>query len=169
MIVVLTGASAGVGRATALEFARQGRNVAILARNGARLEAAAAELRCYGVSALPIVADVAEAEAVEAAADRVEKELGPIDVWVNNAMATIFAPIHRITSEEFRRGTAVTYLGQVHGTMAALARMRHRDRGTIVNVGSALAYRADPTAIGLLWCQICGAGVHRRGADRTDA
>jgi NAD(P)-dependent dehydrogenase (short-subunit alcohol dehydrogenase family) len=134
MIVVLTGASAGVGRATALEFARQGCNVAILARNAARLEAAAAELRCYAVSALPIVADVAEAEAVEAWADHVEKELGPIDAWVNNAMATIFAPIHRITSEEFRRGTAVTYLGQVHGTMAALLPIArsHCNRSTAV-------------------------------------
>ena len=87
---------------------------------------------------------MAEAEAIEATAHRVEMELGPIDIWVNNAMATIFAPFHRINPEEFRRGTAVTYLGQVHGTMAALELMRRRDRGTIVNVGSALAYRAIP-------------------------
>ncbi len=162
MIVVVTGASAGVGRAAALEFARQGCNLAILARNAARLEAAAAELRCHGVSALPIVADVADAEAVEAAAHRVEEGLGPIDVWVNNAMATIFAPFHRINPEEFRRGTAVTYLGQVHGTMAALERMRRRDRGTIVNVGSALAYRAIP-----LQSVYCGAKYAVRGF--TDA
>ncbi|MFL5267850.1 MAG: SDR family oxidoreductase [Stellaceae bacterium] len=162
MIVVVTGASAGVGRATALEFARQGCQVALLARNAARLEAAAAEIRHHNVSALPIVADVAEAEAVEAAAQRVETELGPIDVWVNNAMATIFAPLHRINPEEFRRGTAVTYLGQVHGTMAALERMRRRDRGTIVNVGSALAYRAIP-----LQSVYCGAKYAVRGF--TDA
>lgn len=151
MIVVVTGASAGVGRATALEFARRGCHVAILARNAARLEAAGEEIRHYGVRALPIVADVAEAEAVEGAAGRIETELGPIDVWVNNAMATIFAPIHRITSEEFRRGTAVTYLGQVHGTMAALKCMRQR-------LGACLS--SDPTAIGLLWRQIRGTGVH---------
>ncbi len=162
MIVVVTGASAGVGRATALEFARQGCHVAILARNAARLGAAGEEIRRYGVRALPIVTDVAEAEAVEAAAGRIEKELGPIDVWVNNAMATIFAPIHRITSEEFRRGTAVTYLGQVHGTMAALERMRQRNRGTIINVGSALAYRAIP-----LQSVYCGAKFAVRGF--TDA
>lgn len=162
MNVVVTGASAGIGRATALEFARQGCNVAIVARNAARLETAAAELRCYGVSALPIIADVADAEALDAAADRVEKELGPIEVWVNNAMATIFAPIQRISPEEFHRGTAVTYLGQVHGTMAALERMRRRDRGTIVNVGSALAYRAIP-----LQSVYCGAKYAVRGF--TDA
>jgi short-subunit dehydrogenase len=162
MIIVVTGASAGVGRATALEFARRGCHVAILARNEARLEAAAEELRRYGVGALPIVVDVAEAEAVEAAAERVEEELGPIDVWVNNAMATIFAPFQRINPEEFRRGTAVTYLGQAHGTMAALERMRRRDRGTIVNVGSALAYRAIP-----LQSVYCGAKYAVRGF--TDA
>jgi short-subunit dehydrogenase len=158
VIVVVTGASAGVGRATALEFARRGCHVAILARNAARLGAAGEEIRHYGVRALPIVADVAEAEAVEGAAGRIERELGPIDVWVNNAMATIFAPIHRITSEEFRRGTAVTYLGQVHGTMAALKCMRQRNRGTIINVGSALAYRAIP-----LQSVYCGAKYAVRG------
>jgi short-subunit dehydrogenase len=162
MIVVVTGASAGVGRATALEFARRGCHVAILARNAARFEAAAAEIRCHNVRALPIVADVAEAEAIAAAAHRVEMELGPVDVWVNNAMATIFAPFHRINPEEFRRGTAVTYLGQVHGTMAALELMRHRDRGTIINVGSALAYRAIP-----LQSVYCGAKYAVRGF--TDA
>jgi NAD(P)-dependent dehydrogenase (short-subunit alcohol dehydrogenase family) len=158
MIAVVTGASAGVGRATAGEFARRGWDVAILARNQARLEAAAEELRAAGARALPIVADVAEAQAVEAAAECVESELGPIDVWVNNAMATIFAPFDRIAPEEFRRGTEVTYLGQVHGTMAALRQMRHRDRGTIVNVGSALAYRAIP-----LQSVYCGAKYAVRG------
>jgi NAD(P)-dependent dehydrogenase (short-subunit alcohol dehydrogenase family) len=111
-------------------------------RNATRLAAAVAELRGQGVNALPTVAGVAEAESVEAAATRIEAELGPIDVWVNNAMATIFAPAGRITAEEFRRATVVTYLGQVYGTMAALSRMRKRGHGTIINVGSALAYRA---------------------------
>ena len=157
-IAVVTGGSAGVGRATAREFAARGCNVAVLARNAARLEATAEELRHHGVRALPVVADVADAAAVEAAAERVEQELGPIDVWVNNAMATIFAPFDRVTPEEFRRGTEVTYLGQVHGTMTALSRMRQRDRGTIVNVGSALAYRAIP-----LQSVYCGAKYAVRG------
>jgi NAD(P)-dependent dehydrogenase (short-subunit alcohol dehydrogenase family) len=144
MIVVVTGASAGVGRATALEFARRGWDVAILARNEVRLENAAREVRQHGVRALPVAVDVADYEAVAAAAERVERELGPIDVWVNNAMATAFAPVSEIEPEEVRRATEVTYLGQVHGMMAALRRMRPRNRGTIVNVGSALAYRAIP-------------------------
>ena len=156
--VVITGASAGVGRATAREFARRGCNVALLARNEARLDATADELREGGVKAVPIVTDVADAAAVEAAAERAEAELGPIDIWVNNAMATIFAPFDRISPEEFRRGTDVTYLGQVHGTMAALGRMRRRDGGTIVNVGSALAYRAIP-----LQSVYCGAKYAVRG------
>jgi NAD(P)-dependent dehydrogenase (short-subunit alcohol dehydrogenase family) len=158
LIAVVTGASAGVGRATALEFAHQGVDVALLARNQARLETAAEEVRGQGVDALPIVVDVADVEAVEAAATRIEAELGPIDVWVNNAMATIFAPIDRITAEEFRRATEVTYLGQVYGTMTALSRMRKRDHGTIVNVGSALAYRAIP-----LQSVYCGAKYAVRG------
>ena len=157
-IAVVTGGSAGVGRATAREFAARGCNVALLARNAARLEAAAAEVREHGVQALPIVADVADPDALETAAARVEAELGPIDVWVNNAMATIFAPFERISAEEFRRGTEVTYLGQVHGTMAAVGRMRTRDRGTIVNVGSALSYRAIP-----LQSVYCGAKFAVRG------
>jgi len=158
MITVVTGASAGVGRATAREFAARGADVAILARNQTRLDAAADELRGRGVRALPIVADVADAAAVEAAAEQVEQELGPIDIWVNNAMATIFAPFDRVSPEEFRRSTEVTYLGQVHGTMAALSRMRRRDRGAIVNVGSALAYRAIP-----LQSVYCGAKYAVRG------
>ena len=162
MIAVVTGASAGIGRATAREFAGHGWDVAVLARDRARLETAAAEIRNRGVRALPIVTDVADFAAVEAAAIRVEQELGPIDVWVNNAMATVFAPFSRITAAEFRRGTEVTYLGQVHGTMAALAQMRPRNRGTIVNVGSALAYRAIP-----LQSVYCGAKYAVRGF--TDA
>ena len=157
-IAVVTGASAGIGRATARELAARGCAVAIIARNAARLDAAANELRASGAKALPIPADVADAAALDLAAERVEGEFGPIDVWVNNAMATIFAPFERVSPEEFRRGTEVTYLGQVHGTMAALRRMRERDRGTIVNVGSALAYRAIP-----LQSVYCGAKYAVRG------
>lgn len=151
-IVVVTGARAGVGRATATEFARHGWDVALLAREPEGLERAAEELRVFGVRALPIPTDVADAAAVDAAAARAEAELGPIDVWVNVAMGTVFAPLHEITPEEYERATRVTYLGQVHGTMAALKRMRPRDRGTIVNVGSALAYRSVP-----LQAAYCGA------------
>ncbi len=162
-IVVVTGASAGVGRATVEEFARHGYDVALLARDPERLERAAASLRTtYGVRALAIPTDVADAAAVEAAATRVEQELGPIDVWVNVAMATVFAPVSKLTAAEVERGTRVTYLGQVHGMMAALARMRTRDRGTIVNVGSALAYRSVP-----LQSIYCGAKAAIRGF--TDA
>ncbi len=142
--VVITGASAGIGRAVALEFARQGCNVALIARGVERLESAAREARAFGVEALAIPADVADADIVDAAAERVENELGPIDVWVNNAMVTIFAPACAVRSDEYLRVTEVTYLGQVHGTLAALRRMRRRNRGTIVQVGSALSYRAIP-------------------------
>ncbi len=157
-IVVITGAGAGVGRATATEFARNGCDVALLSRDPDRLEHAASELRRFGVRALPIPTDVADAKAVDAAADKVEQELGPIDVWVNVAMATVFAPVHKLTAEEFQRGTAVTYLGQVHGTMAALRHMRPRNRGSIVLVGSALAYRSVP-----LQSVYCGAKSAIRG------
>ena len=161
-IAVITGAGAGVGRATVREFARHGFDVALLSRDPARLEAAAAEARTMGVRALPIPTDVADASAVEAAASRAEDELGPIDVWVNVAMATVFAPVSELTPEEVARGTAVTYLGQVHGMMSALKRMRTRNRGAIVNVGSALAYRSVP-----LQSVYCGAKFAIRGF--TDA
>jgi NAD(P)-dependent dehydrogenase (short-subunit alcohol dehydrogenase family) len=141
-IVVITGAGAGVGLATAIEFARNGCDIALLSRDPERLESAAAKLRSLGVRALPISTDVADAAAVDAAAGRVETELGPIDIWVNVAMATVFAPVSLLTPQEFERGTAVTYLGQVHGVMAALKHMRPRNRGSIVCVGSALAYRS---------------------------
>jgi len=144
MIVVITGASAGVGRATARAFASDGWDVALLARGEAGLDAAAAEVRTLGRRALPIPVDVADADGVEAAAARVEAELGPIDVWVNDAMESVFAPVDRITPEEYRRVTEVNYLGYVHGTLAALRRMKPRDRGVIVQVGSALAYRSIP-------------------------
>ncbi|HEX4171821.1 MAG TPA: SDR family oxidoreductase [Acetobacteraceae bacterium] len=157
-VVVITGASAGVGRAAAREFARHGCNVGLIARDARRLDQAADELRSLGVRAVAQPADVADFKALDQAADEIERELGPIDVWVNNAMATIFAPVHMITPEEFRRATEVTYLGQVHGTMIALSRMRPRNRGTIVNVGSALAYRAIP-----LQSAYCGAKFAVRG------
>src|SRR5487761_1872052 len=157
-IVVITGAGAGVGRATATEFSRNGCDVALLSRDPERLEHAAAELARFGGRALPIPTDVADAKAVDTAAERVERELGPIDVWVNVAMATVFAPVHQLTAEEFQRGTAVTYLGQVHGVMAALKHMRPRNRGSIVCVGSALAYRSVP-----LQSVYCGAKFAIRG------
>lgn len=144
-IVVITGAGAGVGRATATEFAAHGYDVALLGRDAARLERAATELReQFGVRALAIPTDVADAEAVDRAADTAEAELGPIDVWVNVAMATVFAPVADVTPAELQRDTAVTYFGQVYGVKAALRHMRPRNRGTIVCVGSALAYRAIP-------------------------
>jgi short-subunit dehydrogenase len=158
VIVVVTGASAGVGRATALEFAARGYDVAVLARHRGRLEAVAEQIRHHGVRAVSAVVDVADYRTVDAAAARVEQELGPIDVWVNNAMATGFAPVEKLTPEEVRRGTEVTYLGQVHGMMAALARMRRRNQGTIINVGSTLAYRAIP-----LQSVYCGAKFAVRG------
>lgn len=157
-IVVITGAGAGVGRATAQEFASRGCDLALLSRDPHRLDEAAAEARAKGVRALPIPTDVADADAVEAAADRVETELGPIDVWVNVAMATVFAPVVQLTAAEIRRGTEVTYLGQVHGMMSALKRMTARNRGSIVNVGSALAYRSVP-----LQSVYCGAKFAIRG------
>ena len=158
MIVVITGASAGVGRAVARAFARRGDDVALLARNEDGLAAAADEVRRQGRRALAIPTDVADPAQVDAAADRVTAELGPIDVWVNDAMATIFAPVHEIAPEEFRRTTEVTYLGQVYGTLAALKRMIPRDHGTIVQVGSALAYRGIP-----LQAAYCGAKHAVRG------
>lgn len=143
-IVVVTGASAGVGRATAVEFARQGATVALLARGKAGLEGARAEVEAAGGKAWVQTLDVADADAVDAAAERIEAELGPIDIWVNNAMVTVLSPISQMTAEEFRRVTEVTYMGTVHGTLAALRHMRPRNRGVIVQVGSALAYRAIP-------------------------
>jgi short-subunit dehydrogenase len=143
-VVVITGASAGVGRATAEAFAKRGARIGLIARGVERLEAARRDVEALGGTALVLPADVADAEAIEDAAARVERELGPIDVWVNNAMASVFSPIKEMTTDEIRRVTEVTYLGYVHGTMAALHSMLPRDRGTIVQVGSALAYRSIP-------------------------
>lgn len=141
---VICGATAGVGRATAILFARNGYRVALIARGTAGLADTEAELHALGSTTLAIAADVADAEAIDRAADRIETELGPIEVWVNAAMATVFGPVQKISAAEYKRVTEVTYLGFVHGTLAALRHMRPRDRGTIVQVGSALSYRAIP-------------------------
>ena len=151
-IVVVTGASAGIGRACVRAFAERGADVALLARGRAGLEAAAAEVRAAGGRALPIEVDMSDHDAVDAAAARIEDELGPIDVWVNDAFATIFAPFEEIEPAEFARATSVTYLGYVNGTRSALRRMRPRDRGVIIQVGSALGYRGIP-----LQSAYCGA------------
>jgi short-subunit dehydrogenase len=156
--IALTGASAGIGRATARRFAERGARLGLMARGRDRLEAAAREVEALGGEALVLPLDVADAEAVDSAAERIEERFGSIDVWVNNAMATVFAPVRETTPEEFRRATEVTYLGCVWGTMAALRRMLARDRGTIVQVGSALAYRSIP-----LQGAYCGAKSAIRG------
>jgi len=142
--VVVTGASAGVGRATARAFGARGRRVALLARGEDGLAAAAREVEQAGGTALPIALDVADHDAVDRAAARIEDELGPIGVWVNCAMTAVLAFVHETRPEDVRRVMEVNYLGYVHGTLAALARMRPRDRGVIVQAGSALAYRAIP-------------------------
>ena len=143
-VVVITGASAGVGRATARAFAQRGARVGLLARGRDGLEGARRDVEELGGRPLVVPTDVAHADQVEAAAEAVERELGPIDVWVNNAMVSVFSPVHQMEADEYRRVTEVTYLGYVHGTLAALRRMRPRDRGVIVQVGSALAYRSIP-------------------------
>lgn len=143
-VVVVTGASAGVGRAVVRKFAQQGARIGLIARGEDGLEAARAEVEELGSEALVLPADVADAEAIEASAAEVEERLGPIDIWINNAMVSVFSPVKKMTAEEFRRVTEVTYLGYVHGTLAALKRMLPRDRGVIVQVGSALAYRGIP-------------------------
>jgi short-subunit dehydrogenase len=143
-VVVITGASAGVGRATAVAFARRGGRVGLLARGRDGLEGARTEVESAGGKALVIPTDVSDADAVEEAARRVEEDLGPIEVWVNNAMTSVFSPVKEMTPDEFRRVTEVTYLGYVYGTLAALRRMLPRNRGHVVQVGSALAYRGIP-------------------------
>lgn len=151
-VVVVTGASAGVGRAVVREFARDGASIGLLARGHDGLDAARREVEELGGRALVLPLDVADADAVERAADQVEREFGPIDIWVNDAMAAVFAPVKELTAADVRRVTEVTYLGYVHGTLAALRRMLPRDRGTIVQVGSALCYRGIP-----LQAAYCGA------------
>jgi short-subunit dehydrogenase len=151
-VVVITGASAGVGRATVREFARQGVRLGLIARGREGLEGARRDAEQLGSSAITIECDVADPNAVEQAADRVERELGPIDIWVNNAMASVYGPFHEMSLDDFKRITEVTYLGQVYGTKAALKRMLPRDRGTIVQVSSALGFRSIP-----LQSAYCGA------------
>ncbi len=143
LVVAVTGASSGVGRATAQAFARSGATVGLIARGHEALAATASEVQALGGAPVVLECDVADPQALELAAEELEKR-GGIDVWVNNAMASVFAPVWEITAEEFRRVTEVTYLGVVYGTLSALSRMRARDRGTIVQVGSALAYRGIP-------------------------
>jgi NAD(P)-dependent dehydrogenase (short-subunit alcohol dehydrogenase family) len=151
-VVVITGASAGIGRAVVREFAKQGAHIGLLARDRDGLEAARKEVEDAGGRALVLPTDTADADAVEAAASAVEEAFGPIDIWINDAMVSVFSPLKEMTPDEFRRVTEVTYLGYVYGTMAALKRMLPRDRGTIVQVGSALAYRGIP-----LQSAYCGA------------
>lgn len=143
-VVVVTGASAGVGRAVVREFAKSKARIGLIARGKDGLEAAKREVEAEGGEALVLPLDVADAGAVEQAAGAVEQAFGPIDIWVNNAMLSVFSPVHLMTPDEYKRVTEVTYLGYVYGTLAALRRMRERNRGSIVQVGSALAYRSIP-------------------------
>ncbi len=174
-VVVVTGASAGVGRAVARAYGRRGAAVGLLARGRDGLEGARADVEAAGGRALALPTDVADPGQVEAAAAAVEETLGPIDVWVNNAMVSVFSPVKETAAGEFRRVTEVTYLGYVHGTLAALRRMLPRDRGVIVQVGSALAYRAIPlqaaycaakhAVLGFtesLWCELLHDGSRVR-------
>jgi short-subunit dehydrogenase len=151
-VVVITGASAGVGRAVVREFTKQKAHIGLIARGKERLEAAKREVEENGGKALALPADLADHAGVEGAAERLESEFGPIDIWVNDAMTTIFAPFVEIKPEEFKRATEVTYLGCVYGTLSALKRMKPRDRGVIIQIGSALAYRSIP-----LQSAYCGA------------
>jgi NAD(P)-dependent dehydrogenase (short-subunit alcohol dehydrogenase family) len=152
LVVAVTGASGGVGRATAIEFGRRGCSVALIARGSSGLQGAAGEVRAVGGRTLVVPLDVTDAAGLDDAVNLIEKTFGAIDVWVNAAFSAVFAPFHEITPYEYRRATEVTYLGYVYATMAVLKRMRQRDRGSIVHVGSALAYRGIP-----LQSAYCGA------------
>jgi short-subunit dehydrogenase len=151
-VIVITGATGGVGRVTAWEFAKQQAKIALIARDLHQLNATADEVKKCGGQPLSVLIDVSNADAVESAADEIEKKMGPIDVWINNAMNSVFSEFKDITADEFKRVTEVTYLGQVYGTMSALKRMMKRDKGAIILVGSALAYRGIP-----LQSAYCGA------------
>lgn len=143
-VVVVTGATAGVGRATVEAFARRGAHIGLLARGEQRLELTRQRVEELGGKAIGISTDVAEYDQIKDAAEAVEREFGPIDIWINNAMTSVFAPVREITPEEFKRVTEVNYLGMVYGTQVALDHMRPRDKGSIVLVGSALAKRGIP-------------------------
>jgi NAD(P)-dependent dehydrogenase (short-subunit alcohol dehydrogenase family) len=151
-VVVITGASAGVGRAIAQAFAKRGAHIGLLARGKAGLEGARRDVEAAGGKALVIPTDVSDPDQIDAAASKVEQEFGPIDVWVNAAMVSVFSRVKEMKPEEFRRVTEVTYLGFVYGTMTALSHMLPRDRGHIIQIGSALAYRGIP-----LQAAYCGA------------
>ena len=175
-VVVITGASAGVGRATARAFAARGASVGLIARNREALEAAKKEVEARAGFAAVAIADVADADAVERAAQEIERALGPIDVWINNAMASVLGPVYRISADEFRRVTEVTYLGVVFGTQAALRRMLPRDEGVILQIGSTLAYRGIPLqapycaakhAIQGFHDSLCAELLHDRSGVRT--
>lgn len=143
-VVAITGASAGIGRATVREFAKRGSRIGLIARGVDRLKATQREVQELGGQAIPLPADVADPDQVERAAQRLETEFGPIGIWINNAVANVIAPFWEITPAEYKRATEVMYLGYVHGTLSALQRMRRRNRGTIVQVGSGLAFRSIP-------------------------
>lgn len=144
LVVVVTGSSAGLGRAIAHGFAKRGARIGLIARNPEALNAAKEECEALGGQALVLPTDVSDADAVEAAASRVEEEFGPIDVWVNDAMVSVFSPVKEMEPADYKRVTDVLYLGFVHGTLSALKRMLPRDRGTIIQIGSALSYRSIP-------------------------
>jgi NAD(P)-dependent dehydrogenase (short-subunit alcohol dehydrogenase family) len=144
LVVVVTGASAGLGRAIAHGFAKRGASIGLLARNPEALNAAKSECEALGGRGLVLPVDVSEADAVETAASRVEEEFGPIDVWVNDAMVSVFSPVKEMEPSDYKRVMDVLYLGFVHGTLSALKRMLPRDRGTIIQIGSALSYRSIP-------------------------
>jgi NAD(P)-dependent dehydrogenase (short-subunit alcohol dehydrogenase family) len=152
-VVVITGSSAGLGRAIAHAFAKRGARLALLARNPEALQAAVEECEALGGHAMAIPTDVSDAEAVQSAADRVEREIGPIDVWINDAMVSVFSPVKQMEASDYKRVTEVLYLGFVHGTMAALKHMLPRDRGTIIQIGSALAYRSIPLQSAYCGCK----------------
>ena len=159
-VVVITGASAGIGRATVQRFAREGASLALIARDRDRLLTAQKEVEAAGGRALIFPLDVSDASGLESVAATVENDLGPIDVWINVAMVSVFSPVKEMQAEEYKRVNDVTYLGYVYGTLAALRRMLPRNRGMIVQVGSALAYRAHSAPIGVLRRKICGSGIY---------
>jgi NADP-dependent 3-hydroxy acid dehydrogenase YdfG len=158
-VVVVTGSSAGLGRAIAHAYAKKGAKLALLARNPEALDAAVKECEMMGSpAAIAVPVDVSDAEAVEQAAERVERELGPIDIWINDAMVSVFSPVKEMEASDYKRVTDVLYLGFVHGTLSALKRMLPRDRGTIIQIGSALAYRSIPLQSAYCACKHAIAG-----------